>query len=116
MPLYELEQLLDLVRLGLSVNFLEIQELRDSWVHEDVVAPAHATEAEPERLCERAGLGEPEVVRGGKRLLEELSRVHWLNHKPSTPASRRLIEAAFLRAGLRLEIAMEAGGWMSMGW
>jgi len=30
--------------------------------------------------------------------------------------SRRLIEAAFLRAGLRLEIAMEAGGWMSMGW
>ena len=30
MPLYELEQLLDLIRLGLSVNFLEIQELRDS--------------------------------------------------------------------------------------
>ena len=25
--------------------------------------------------------------------------------------SRRLIEAAFLRAGLRLEIAMKAGGW-----
>ena len=35
---------------------------------------------------------------------------------PAGSTSRRLIEAAFLRAGLRLEIAMEAGGWMSMGW
>ena len=30
---------------------------------------------------------------------------------PAGSTSRRLIEAAFLRAGLRLEIAMEAGGW-----
>ena len=35
---------------------------------------------------------------------------------PAGSTSRRLIEAAFLRAGLRLEIAMEAEGWMSMGW
>jgi len=35
---------------------------------------------------------------------------------PAGSTSRRLIEAAFLRAGLRLEIAMEAGGRMSMGW
>jgi hypothetical protein len=59
MPLDELEQLLDLVRLGLAVNLLEVQKRRDSWVHEDVVAPA-------------------EVVRGSQRLLEELSRVHVL--------------------------------------
>ena len=30
---------------------------------------------------------------------------------PASSTSRRLIERAFLRAGLRLEIAMEAGGW-----
>jgi len=30
---------------------------------------------------------------------------------PAGSTSRRLIEAAFLRASLRLEIAMEAGGW-----
>jgi hypothetical protein len=35
---------------------------------------------------------------------------------PAGSTSRRLIEAAFLRAGLRLESAMEAGGWESMGW
>ena len=46
MPFNELEQLPDLVGLGLAVNFLEIEELRDCRVHEDVVAPVHATEAE----------------------------------------------------------------------
>jgi len=84
MPLYELEQLLDLVKLRLAVNFLEIQELRDSWVHEDVVAPAYAAEAEPERLGERTGLGEPEIVRGRQRLLEKLSGVHVLEGNAST--------------------------------
>jgi len=69
MPLYELEQLLDLVRLGLAVNFLETEERWDSWVHEDVMAPAHATKAESEGLCERTSLGEPEIVRGRQRLL-----------------------------------------------
>jgi len=78
MPLDELELLLDLVGLGLAVNFLEIEERWDSWVHEDVVASAHATEAEPERLCERTGLGEPEVVLGSQRLLQELSGVRVL--------------------------------------
>ena len=43
MPLNELEQLFDLVRLGLSVDFLKIEEGWDSWVHEDVVAPTHTT-------------------------------------------------------------------------
>ncbi len=76
MPLYELEQLLDLVRLGLSMNFLEIEELRDPRVYEDVVAPAYSADTEPESLSERSGLGEPEVVRGRQRLLQELSRVH----------------------------------------
>jgi DNA-binding transcriptional LysR family regulator len=47
--------------------------------------------------------------------LRDLAR-HAFVIPPAGSTSRRLIEAAFLRAGLRLEIAMEAGGWMSMGW
>jgi len=53
---------------------------------------------------------------GKKRpTLRDLAR-HAFVIPPAGSTSRRLIEAAFLRAGLRLEIAMEAGGWMSMGW
>ncbi len=52
------------------------------------------------------------VPRGHPR---DLSR-HAFVIPPAGSTSRRLIEAAFLRAGLRLEIAMEAGGWMSMSW
>jgi hypothetical protein len=76
MPFNELEQLPDLVGLGLAVNFLEIQELLDPRVHEDVMAPAYATEMEPEGLCQGASLGEPEIVRGRQRLPEELWGVH----------------------------------------
>ena len=48
--------------------------------------------------------------------LTDLAR-HSFVIPPGGSTSRRLIEAAFLRAGLRLEIAMEAGGeWMLMGW
>ena len=53
---------------------------------------------------------------GKKRpTLRDLAR-HAFVIPPAGSTSRRLIEAAFLRAGPRLEIAMEAGGWMSMGW
>jgi len=53
---------------------------------------------------------------GKKRpTLRDLAR-HAFVIPPAGSTSRRPIEAAFLRAGLRLEIAMEAGGWMSMGW
>jgi DNA-binding transcriptional LysR family regulator len=52
---------------------------------------------------------------GKKRpTLRDLAR-HAFVIPPAGSTSRRLIEAAFLRASLRLEIAMEAG-WMSMGW
>ena len=37
MPLDELEQLSDLIGLRLAVDLLEIQELRDTGVHEDVM-------------------------------------------------------------------------------
>lgn len=48
---------------------------------------------------------------GKKRpTLRDLAR-HAFVIPPAGSTSRRLIEAAFLRAGLRLEIAMEAGGW-----
>ena len=48
---------------------------------------------------------------GKKRpTLRDLAR-HEFVIPPAGSTSRRLIEAAFLRAGLRLEIAMEAGGW-----
>jgi len=47
---------------------------------------------------------------GKKRpTLRDLAR-HAFVIPPAGSTSRRLIEAAFLRAGLRLEIAMEAGG------
>ena len=53
---------------------------------------------------------------GKKRpTLRDLAR-HAFVISPAGSTSRRLIEAAFLRAGLRLEIAMEVGGRMSMGW
>jgi DNA-binding transcriptional LysR family regulator len=48
---------------------------------------------------------------GKKRpTLRDLAR-HAFVIPPAGSTSRRLIEAAFLRAGLRLEIAMKAGGW-----
>jgi DNA-binding transcriptional LysR family regulator len=57
------------------------------------------------------------IVRRGHELagkkrptLRDLAR-HAFVIPPAGSTSRRLIEAAFLRAGLRLEIAMEAGGW-----
>jgi DNA-binding transcriptional LysR family regulator len=51
---------------------------------------------------------------GKKRLtLRDLAR-HAFVIPPAGSTSRRLIEAAFLRAGLSLEIAMEAGGWEIM--
>jgi hypothetical protein len=53
MPLDELEQLSDLVRLRLPVNFLQVQELRDTRVDEDVMASVHPTEAEPECYLRR---------------------------------------------------------------
>jgi len=84
MPLNELEQLSDLVRLRLPVNFLEVQELRDTGVDEDVMASAHATESEPECFCERAGFGKAEVVRGRERPLEELAGIHFLEGNAST--------------------------------
>jgi hypothetical protein len=72
------------------VNLLEVQELRDSRVHEDVMTPAYATETKPEGLSERASLGEPEVVRGRQRLLKELSRVHVLEETLARPALGRM--------------------------
>jgi hypothetical protein len=74
MPLGQLEQLPDLVWLSLASNFLEVQEFGDSRVDEDVMAAVDARQAKPKRLREGPGLGEPEVVRRCKGLLEKFSR------------------------------------------
>ena len=70
MPFDKLEQLPDLVGLGLSVYLLEVQELRNAWVNEDVMAAADAADSKAERFSESAGICESKVVGGGERLLK----------------------------------------------
>jgi hypothetical protein len=64
MPLDELEQLPDLVGLGLPVDVLEVDQLADRWMDVDVVASADAGKAESESLGQGASISEAEVVRG----------------------------------------------------
>lgn len=71
MPLDELEQLSDLIGLRLAVDLLGIQELRDTGVHEDVMASAYTGEAESECFCERTRLGEPRVQGWPRQSLHE---------------------------------------------
>ena len=62
MPLHEPEQLPHLVGLGLSLDLLEIQQLRNRRVDVDVVASAGPGEPEPEGLRQAADFRESEVV------------------------------------------------------
>jgi hypothetical protein len=76
MPLDKLEQLPDLVRLGLPADLLEIDQLEDCRMDLDVVASGDSDEAEPESLGQCASVRETEVVRGLKRTLKQLPRIH----------------------------------------
>ena len=70
----------------------------------------------PRAVCARLAAKAGHELAGKRRpTLGDLAR-HAFVIPPAGSTSRRLIEAAFLRAGLRLEIAVEAGGWMSRGW
>jgi hypothetical protein len=62
-----LEQLPDLVRLGLARDGLQVQQLRESIVHEYVMAPSRAGQPEAERVCKPRDLVEAQVARSGER-------------------------------------------------
>ena len=63
MTLDESKQLANLVRLGFSLDFLEVQQLGDIGVNEDVMTPADARKTESKGLGKRHGFGKSYVLR-----------------------------------------------------
>ena len=55
---HDLEELPDLIRFRLAVDFLQVFELRDLRVHEYVVTPSNTRQTEAERFHERNGFRE----------------------------------------------------------
>ena len=90
MPLHEPEQRTHLLGLGLPLDLLEVQQLRNRRVDVDVVASTDPGETEPEGLRQAAGFREREIVRRLERLQEQLSRVHptILTPRPTRRAGR----------------------------
>jgi hypothetical protein len=60
LPLYEAEELANLIRLGLAVHVLEIEQLRDVAANEDVMAPTRTLQLEAEGLHESPQSGADE--------------------------------------------------------
>jgi hypothetical protein len=75
---HDLEELPDLIRFRLAVDFLQVYELRDLRMHEYVVTPPHTRQNEAERFHERDGFREAYGPRVVDSFGQELAFVHVL--------------------------------------
>jgi len=88
-PLDQPEELADLVRLRLTANLLQVEELANVRVDEDMVAPACPSQLEPERLDQPLNVGErdvPEIAASDPR--KEPPRIHNATLPASTDGSQ----------------------------
>ena len=73
-----------MVRLGLTADLLEVEELEDVRVDEDVVAPARPAQLEAERLDQASHVGERDVRKlAASDPRKEPLRVHDATLSPS---------------------------------
>jgi hypothetical protein len=62
MALDESQKLANLVRLGFAIDFLQVNDLRDSRMCQDVMTSGGAREAKPETLSQAEHVAEGDVA------------------------------------------------------
>ncbi len=75
MSLDQVQELTDLLRLGLAANILNVDEFGNAGILENVLAAADSDRRKTESLDQRPEFREPDIMRSGNQFLQHLAFV-----------------------------------------